>query len=66
MDVSLFRGILGALLTQSQSKEIRQRSRCIIHRMELASLEYDIPIGSISTKSSGDPVTEYYHAIGIV
>lgn len=52
--------------TQSKSKEIRQRSRRIIHHMELACLEDGIPIGSIPTKGFGDSITEYYQAIGIV
>ena len=34
--------------------------------MELANLEYGIPIGGIPAKSFGDPSTEYYDAVGIV
>ena len=34
--------------------------------MELACLKYGIPIGSISAKSSGDSIAEYYQAVGII
>lgn len=40
----------GGVLTQAKSKEIGQRPGSVVHNVELAGLEGDIPVRSVPSK----------------